>query len=117
MGAGFGTLVCYFFPTFFGLAALGKETHMELRLFRLFGKPFLASVAAAAAGWQVSHLVQRVLPGRWEALFSMAAFVLVYGFCVLFLRILRKSDLQALPGTEKITKILEKHHWIGYNKL
>ena len=117
MGAGFGTLVCYFFLTFFGLAALGKETHMELRLFRLFGKPFLASVAAAAAGWQVSHLVQRILPGRWEALFSMAAFVLVYGFCVLFLRILRKSDLQALPGTEKITKILEKHHWIGYNKL
>ena len=55
MGAGFGTLVCYFFLTFFGLAALGKETHMELRLFRLFGKPFLASVAAAAAGWQVSH--------------------------------------------------------------
>ena len=117
MGAGFGTLVCYFFLTFFGLAALGKETHMELRLFRLFGKPFLASVAAAAAGWQVSHLVQRILPGRWEALFSMAVFVLVYGFCVLFLRILRKSDLQALPGTEKITKILEKHHWIGYNKL
>ena len=41
MGAGVGTLVCYFFLTFFGLAALGKETNLPIPLFRLFGKPFI----------------------------------------------------------------------------
>lgn len=113
LGAGFGTLVCYFFLTFFGLAALGKETGMQLRLFRLFGKPCLASVFSCAAGWQAARFARSFFPGRLEALLSMAAFLLVYVFCVLFLRILKKSDLEALPGTEKIRKILEKHHWIG----
>ncbi len=113
MGAGFGTLVCYFFLTFFGLAALGRETGMQLRLFSLFGKPCLAAIFACAAGWQTARLARRVLAGGLEALPAIAVFCLTYVFCVLFLRILKKSDLEALPGTEKIRKILEKHHWIG----
>lgn len=113
LGAGFGTLVCYFFLTFFGLAALGRETGMQLRLFRLFGRPFLASVFSCALGWQAARLLRGLVPARAEAAPAMAVFFLAYVFCVLFLRILKKSDLEALPGTEKIRKTLEKHHWIG----
>ena len=113
MGAGTGTLVCYFFLAFFGLAALGRETGLHMRLFRLFGKPLLCACLAAAAGWQTAALVHRLCPGRLEALPAMAVFLLVYAACVLFFRVLRRSDINALPGGEKIAKILEKHRWIG----
>lgn len=113
MGAGMGTLVCYFFLAFFGLAALGRETGLHMRLFRLFGKPLLCACLAAAAGWQTAALVHRLCPGRLEALPAMAVFLLVYAACVLFFRVLRRSDINALPGGEKIAKILEKHRWIG----
>ena len=112
-GAGMGTLVCYFFLAFFGLAALGRETGLHMRLFRLFGKPLLCACLAAAAGWQTAALVHRLCPGRLEALPAMAVFLLVYAACVLFFRVLRRSDINALPGGEKIAKILEKHRWIG----
>ena len=113
MGAGMGTLVCYFFLAFFGLAALGRETGLHMRLFRLFGKPLLCACLAAAAGWQTAALAHRLCPGRLEALPAMAVFLLVYAACVLFFRVLRRSDINALPGGEKIAKILEKHRWIG----
>lgn len=113
MGAGVGTLVCYFFLAFFGLAALGRETGLHMRLFRLFGKPLLCACLAAAAGWQTAALAHRLWPGRLEALPAMAVFLLVYGMCVLLFRVLRRSDINALPGGEKIAKILEKHRWIG----
>ena len=113
MGAGVGTLVCYFFLAFFGLAALGRETGLHMRLFRLFGKPLLCACLAAAAGWQTAALAHRLWPGRLEALPAMAVFLLVYGICVLLFRVLRRSDINALPGGEKIAKILEKHRWIG----
>lgn len=113
MGAGMGTLVCYFFLAFFGLAALGRETGLHMRLFRLFGKPLLCACLAAAAGWQTAALVHRLCPGRLEALPAMAVFLLVYAVYVLFFRVLRRSDINALPGGEKIAKILEKHRWIG----
>ena len=108
MGAGVGTLVCYFFLAFFGLAALGRETGLHMRLFRLFGKPLLCACLAAAAGWQTAALAHRLWPGRLEALPAMAVFLLVYGMCVLLFRVLRRSDINALPGGEKIAKILEK---------
>ena len=113
MGAGMGTLVCYFFLAFFGLAALGRETGLHMRLFRLFGKPLLCACLAAAAGWQTAALAHRLCPGRLKALPAMAVFLLVYAACVLFFRVLRRSDINALPGGEKIAKILEKHRWIG----
>ena len=113
MGAGVGTLVCYFFLAFFGLAALGRETGLHMRLFRLFGKPLLCACLAAATGWQTAALAHRLWPGRLEALPAMAVFLLVYGICVLLFRVLRRSDINALPGGEKIAKILEKHRWIG----
>ena len=97
MGAGMGTLVCYFFLAFFGLAALGRETGLHMRLFRLFGKPLLCACLAAAAGWQTAALVHRLCPGRLEALPAMAVFLLVYAACVLFFRVLRRSDINALP--------------------
>ena len=113
MGAGVGTLVCYFFLAFFGLAALGRETGLHMWLFRLFGKPLLCACLAAATGWQTAALAHRLWPGRLEALPAIAVFLLVYGICVLLFRVLRRSDINALPGGEKIAKILEKHRWIG----
>ena len=42
MGAGIGTLVCYFFLTVFGLVLLCRETKIKLNWIGLFVKPFLS---------------------------------------------------------------------------
>ena len=104
MGAGVGTLVCYFFLAFFGLAALGRETGLHMRLFRLFGKPLLCACLAAATGWQTAALAHRLWPGRLEALPAMAVFLLVYGICVLLFRVLRRSDINGPAGGRKNCK-------------
>ena len=47
------------------------------------------------------------------ALASLAAASGIWGVSVILLRIFSKSEVERLPGGQKIAKILEKHRWIG----
>ena len=113
LGAGIGTLACYFFLTFCSLYFLARETKISFSLFPLFVKPFLAAVLASVAGYWCRKGCLFFFSETAGTLIAFLVFFLVYAAGVLMLRILKKSDVTGLPGGQKIAKTLENHHWIG----
>ncbi len=112
LGAGIGTLVCYFFLTFVGLYLLIANSGVKLRLGRVFAKPFAAAVLCAFGGFVVYQVLVFKASSLAAALASLAAAAGIWGVSVILLRIFSKSEVERLPGGQKIAKILENHRWI-----
>ena len=112
MGAGIGTLVCYFFLTVFGLVLLCRETKIKLGWIGLFVKPFLSGGVCVLSAYLVQNYAAMLVDGRIATILALFVAVVVYGACMLWTRALQKSDILMLPKGQKIAKILENHGWI-----
>ena len=112
MGAGIGTLVCYFFLTVFGLVLLCRETKIKLNWIGLFVKPFLSGGVCVLSAYLVQKFASVVVSSRIATVLALFVAVVVYGACMLWTRALQKSDVLMLPKGQKIAKILENHGWI-----
>ena len=112
LGAGIGSLACYFFLTFAGLYLLISHAGIELHLIHVVAKPFMASVLCAAAGYAVYKMVFPVADSTAAALLTLGTAGFVWILSVLFLKMFSVSEVQRLPGGQKIAKILENHRWI-----
>ncbi len=112
MGAGIGTLVCYFFLTVFGLVLLCREAKIKLDWVGLFVKPFLSGGVCVLSAYLVQKFASVVVSSRIATVLALFVAVVVYGACMLWTRALQKSDVLMLPKGQKIAKILENHGWI-----
>ncbi|HEX2985863.1 MAG TPA: polysaccharide biosynthesis protein [Caproiciproducens sp.] len=112
MGAGTGTLVCYLFITVFSLYFLCRETKVVPNLISIFFKPLLASVLCVGAGYLIQKIAASIISDKIATLLAVAFAGVIYVFCMLWFRALRKSDILMLPKGQKIVKILEKHNGI-----
>ena len=112
MGAGTGTLVCYFLITFLALYFLIRETGVMPNLVAIFLKPVLASAIGIGAAWFVQRYASLVVPGDLATCIAIVVAVVLYAVCMLRFRALARQDIMMLPKGQKIVKILEKHHWI-----
>jgi stage V sporulation protein B len=112
MGAGTGTLVCYFLITFLALYFLVRETGVMPNLVTIFVKPILASCISVGAAWLLQKTAAKLLPEDLATLLAIAVAVFLYLICILWFRALSRQDILMLPRGQKIVKILEKHHWI-----
>lgn len=112
MGAGTGTLVCYFLITFLALYFLIRETKVMPNLFAIFAKPILASVISVGVAWLFQKTAAKLIPEDLATLLAILIAVFLYVVCILWFRALNKRDIAMLPRGQKIVKILEKHHWI-----
>lgn len=112
MGAGTGTLVCYFLITFLALYFLIRETKVMPNLVAIFIKPILASVISVGIAWLLQKAAARLIPEDLSTLLAILAAAFFYLVCILWFRALSRRDLIMLPKGQKIVKILEKHHWI-----
>ena len=112
MGAGTGTLVCYFLITFLSLYFLIRETRVMPHLLPIFLKPTLASILSVGAAWLFQRYAALRVSGDIATVLAVLLAVVLYFFCLLWFRALNRQDLIMLPKGQKIVKILEKHHWI-----
>ena len=112
MGAGTGTLVCYFLITFLALYFLIRETKVTPRLLPIFLKPTLASILSVGPAWLFQRYAALRISGDVATVLAILLAVVLYSFCLLWFRALDRQDLMMLPKGQKIVKILEKHHWI-----
>jgi stage V sporulation protein B len=112
LGAGTGTLVCYFIITVLALFYLCKITGTRPKFFPIFFKPALAAAVSVSAAWLVFRGSARILHGPAATLVAILAAVVLYTICILWFRALNRHDVLMLPHGQKIVKILEKHHWI-----
>ena len=112
MGAGTGTLVCYFLITFLSLYFLVRETGVMPNLLAIFVKPLLASGISVGAAWILQKTAVRFIPEDFATLLAILFAAFFYLVCVLWFRAVSRRDILMLPKGQKIVKILEKHHWI-----
>ena len=112
MGAGTGTLVCYFLITFLALYFLIRETKVMPNLVAIFLKPLLASIIAVGAAYLVQKYAALAVSGDLATCLSIVVAAVLYLICMLWFRALDRQELLMLPRGQKIVKILEKHHWI-----
>lgn len=112
MGAGTGTLVCYFLITFLALYFLIRETKVMPNLFAIFVKPILAAIIADGCAWMTQKYVANIISENLATLIAIACAAFLYVFLILWFRALSRQDIIMLPKGQKIVKILEKHHWI-----
>ena len=112
MGAGTGTLVCYFLITFLALYFLMRETKVSLNLFVIFVKPLLASGISVSAAWFLQKTAAKMISEDLATIMSIFVAGFFYLVCIFWFRALNRHDVLMLPKGQKIVKILEKHHWI-----
>lgn len=112
LGAGAGSLLCYFCMIFLGLHCLIKASGVEISLAKIFLPSSCAGILGAFFGWWVYTALFDSAGGWVSILISLLAAILVWGGSVLILRVLRKEEVMLLPKGQKIAKILEKRHWI-----
>lgn len=108
-----GTLVSYLFVLTASLWALLGYLKTGLPLMDTFGKPALAAAGCAVAARVAFGLLSRWAPGAVATLGGVCAGGFVYLILVFALKTLKKDDVFMLPGGEKFTKLLEKHHLLG----
>lgn len=113
MGAGTGTLVCYFLITVLALFFLCREAKITLNFVSILLKPIFASVISIGAAYFVRKLAVTVISGRISTCIAIAAAVVLYVLCMLKFKALSRRDILMLPKGQKIVKILEKHNWIS----
>lgn len=113
LGAGTGTLACYFFATVGEIYALLKVTKVKINFYSTFFKPLLSALVCAAGAWLSFRAVLRVgLPKEFSCLTAIVVAAVLYIVSLLLIRALTKDDIMMLPKGEKITNLLEKHGWI-----
>ena len=112
LGAGIGSLICYFFLAFAGLYLLIANSGVKLRLAHVFAKPFFAAVLCAAGGYAIYGAAVSSVSQTAAALISIAGAGGIWALSVLFLKMFSSSEVERLPGGQKIAKILENHRWI-----
>ena len=109
-GAAVGTLCCYVLITLINLMAIHRLIPRRPDYFAVFFHPVLATAAMAVVARGSWSLLDRLTDGSRVAV--PAAIVLaaaVYGMAALFLGVIRRQDLLALPKGEKIADILRIH--------
>ena len=114
LGAGTGTLVCYFLITVLALALLCRITKTTPHFFAIFCKPALASAVSVGAAWLIWKGAASLphLKGSIATCLAILAAAFLYAVCILWFRALDRRDVLMLPHGQKIAKILEKHNWI-----
>lgn len=114
MGVPIGTAVCYAYICIMNTVMLVKRSKAELALFGCLVKPFIAAALCGASAYFSSFLLEKITASNIIiTAVSIVIAVIVYAFCVILFKIIKKDDVISLPKGEKIAKLLEKIGAIG----
>lgn len=113
LGAGTGTLICYFLVAVAEMIAIKKVTNAGVSIKNAILRPFIAALFCGATAYFTNYALKNIgLDIKLNCLISIILAVIVYVIFVLFLKAVTKNEVLMLPKGEKIFKILEKHGWI-----
>ena len=74
--------------------------------FRIFSRPGLAALGMGAAAWWLRRLLADLLPGGLATLLAVIIAAAVYAGAALLLGAVDREELLALPGGEKLARLL-----------
>lgn len=114
-GAALGNLVGYSLISLFNVLFLKLKIGSDLKLFKAFSRPLLASLAMTIFVFLTNHLLQMLLRGLSSSVLknliclcvSVLIGICVYALVVIRSRMLNRDDVQLLPGGEKLIRLLK----------
>lgn len=106
--ASWGSLLAYVLVFLLSVVLIKKYTGVNLMLWQTFGKSLVAAAACGGAAYLMYALIS---PSLGNTISTLAAVLLggcVYVALALVLKILKREDLDGMPGGAKIAALLEK---------
>ena len=100
------TLCCYALITVLNLMAIARYVPEKPDYFRVFFRPGLAALVMGLAAWAVRRLLAALLPGGLATLLAVVIAAAVYAGAALLLGAVDREELLALPGGEKLARLL-----------
>ena len=100
------TLCCYALITVLNLMAIARYVPEKPDYFRVFCQPGLAALVMGVAAWAVRRLLAALLPGGLATLLAVVIAAAVYAGAALLLGAVDREELLALPGGEKLARLL-----------
>ncbi|MDL2258659.1 polysaccharide biosynthesis protein [Eubacteriales bacterium OttesenSCG-928-K08] len=108
-GAAVSTVVCYATAAILDCIYLVRKTNMKLNVLDVFVKPVFAS---ALMGISVHFLYKAFMSAELSStvatLAAVMVGVLVYGACIVVLRMFSKADLAFIPGGHKLLRFAKQ---------
>lgn len=105
-GAPVGTDLCYLVTAALNLISIQREIHPSYGV-KFIIKTIFSSVVMGGICYTVYNVILNVgIKYEFALIISILAAVFVYGFMIIFLKTIRKEDIQTMPGSEKIVKLL-----------
>lgn len=105
-GAPIGTLCCFGLAAGVNLFVLSRVMARPVNYLRIFFGPALATAVMAVVAWGVYHLLHLVVGNTVSVLAAILCAVAVYGFLVVYLKLLSRSELKLMPKGDKIADLL-----------
>lgn len=105
-GSPIGTLCCFAIAAGVDFYLIHRLVPHPPRLFRLFFGPALASAVMGLAAWGSYRLLDLVAGNTASVFFAILVAVAVYGFLVVYLKLLSRNELQLMPKGDKIADLL-----------
>lgn len=105
-GAPIGTLCCFGLATVLDFILIHHIVPHAPNYFRLFFGPALATAVMGVVAWGVYHLLHLVAGNTVSVFGAILCAVAVYGFLVVYLKLLSRSELQLMPKGDKIADLL-----------
>ena len=105
-GAPVGTLCCFGLAAGVNLFVLSRVMARPVNYLRIFFGPALATAAMAVVAWGVYHLLHLVVGNTVSVLAAILCAVVVYGFLVVYLKLLSRGELKLMPKGDKIADLL-----------
>ena len=113
MGAVISNTVMYAILMVLNYFSLYRLMRMKLDFLNVFIKPIIGALACGAAAFMCYYFTNSALGSSISCLLSILVAAVVYFVLVLSMRVLNEDDIELLPKSKKIKKLLEKLHWVG----
>lgn len=108
-GAALGSVVAYMIPAILNFIAAVKLTGIKVDVSFMFVKPVVATVLmGACVDFSYKKLIIAGMGQNKVTLISIIIGAIVYAISLVIIGGLKKSDLELLPGGQKIAKVLSK---------
>jgi len=108
-GAAISTVICYAFAGVADTIYMMRRTKMPVRIFDLFVKPLVASVAMGGVVYLIFDFISASGHMTIATLFSVAIGVCVYAALIVVLRMFSADELSFIPGGDKLKKLMYRN--------
>ncbi len=113
MGAVISNIVMYAILMVLNYVTLYRLVKVKIDFLNVFLKPLIGALACGAAAYFTFYFTNSRLGSSISCILSILVAVVVYFVIVLSMRVLKEEDIELLPKSKKIKKLLEKMHWVG----